>query len=61
MIGFDEQNMTIPENIDGVLVAVSLAQEIAIPVTVNFTVVNGTAMEGEGQLRKRKIVDLLFP
>ena len=42
--------MTVPENIGGILVAVSLAQEIAVPVTVNFTVVNGTAMEGEGQL-----------
>ena len=48
-IGFDEVDITVIENISIVLVPVSLVQEIAVPVTVDYTVVDGTAIEGEGQ------------
>ena len=49
MIGFDEVNITVSENVTDVLVSVTLAQEIAIPVTMDIVVANGTATDGEGQ------------
>jgi hypothetical protein len=50
-IGFDEVDITVIENISIVLVPVSLVQEIAVPVTVDYTVVDGTAIEGEDYVR----------
>ena len=43
-------NMTVDEDAGTINVPVTLAQEIAVPVTVDSALVNGTAMEGEGQL-----------
>ena len=48
VIGFDEVDITVSENVSNVLVSVTLEQEIATPVNVEIDVVNGTAMEGEG-------------
>ena len=48
MIGFDEVDITVSENVSNMLVSVTLVQEIATPVDVEFDVVNGTAMEGVG-------------
>ena len=42
-------DISVSENDTNVLVSVTLEQEIAIPVTVDIAVVNGTATEGEGQ------------
>ena len=41
--------MTVDEDSGTINVPVTLAQEIAVPVTVDFMIVSGTAMEGEGQ------------
>ena len=46
MIGFDEMDMTVDEDAGTINVPVTLAQEIAVPVTVDFMIVSGTAMEG---------------
>ena len=48
VIGFDEVDITVSENVSNVLVSVTLDQEIATPVNVEFDVVNGTAIEGVG-------------
>ena len=45
-IGFNEVDMTVDEDAGTINVPVSLAQEIAVPVTVDFMIVSGTAMEG---------------
>ena len=42
-------DMTVNEDAGTINVPVTLAQEIAVPVTVDIALVNGTAMEGEGQ------------
>ena len=46
MIGFNEMDMTVDEDAGTINVPVTLAQEIAVPVTVSFMIVSGTAMEG---------------
>ena len=46
MIGFDEVDMTVNEDAGTINVPVTVAQEIAVPVTVSFMIVGGTAMEG---------------
>ena len=48
MIGFEEVNINVNENVGNVVVPVTLAQMIAVPVIVDYAVVNGTAREGEG-------------
>ena len=49
VIGFDELDITVSENVSNVLVSVTLEQEIATPVNVEIDVVNGTAIEGVGK------------
>ena len=39
-------DMTVDENAGTINVPVTLAQEIAVPVTVGFMIASGTAMEG---------------
>ena len=48
MIGFEEISISVSENIGSVVIPVTLVQMIAVPVIVDYAVVNGTAKEGEG-------------
>ena len=45
-IGFDETTIRVLENIGSVNIPVSLAEQVAVPVTVDFQIMNGSAMEG---------------
>ena len=50
-IGFDDTTIRVPENIGRVNIPVSLVEQVTVPVTVDFQIMNGSAMEGfeEGQ------------
>ena len=48
VIGFEEISISVSENIGNVVIPVTLVQMIAVPVIVDYAVVNGTAREGEG-------------
>ena len=48
MVGFDQPMMTVSEDAGEISVVVRLDQEVAVPVTVNFDIVSGSAVEGEG-------------
>ena len=47
-VGFDVAAITVSEG-DKVGVAVTLQQDVAVPVTVDITAVSGTAVEQRGQ------------
>ena len=47
-VGFDATAMTVSEG-DGVAVAVTLQQDVAVPVTVDINAVSGTAVDQRGQ------------
>ena len=49
MVGFDEADRSVSESAGTIQVAVTLVQEVAVLVTVDVTVISGTAVEGEGQ------------
>lgn len=48
VIGFEEISISVSENIGSVVIPVTLVQMIAVPVIVDYAVVNRTAREGEG-------------
>ena len=45
-IGFVEAATTVSEGDGSINIPVSLGQEVAVPVTVSFQIISGTAMEG---------------
>ena len=53
MLGFDEADRSVNEDAGTIQVAVTLVQEIAVPVTVDVAVVSGTAVEGDGQYNNK--------
>ena len=49
VIGFDVAGLIVDESDGGVLVPVTVFQQIAATVSVDVDIVNGTAIEQEGQ------------
>ena len=45
-VGFDAADMIVPENVGSISVPVTLQQNVAVPVTVSFQIIPGTATEG---------------
>ena len=50
VIGFDIAGLIVDESDGGVLVPVTVFQQIASTVSVDVDIVNGTAIEQEGQI-----------
>ena len=50
VIGFDVAGLIVDESDGGVLVPVTVFQQIAATVSVDVDIVNGTAIEQEGQI-----------
>ena len=48
-VGFEAGTLTVSEDVGTIQVAVTLQQDVAIPVTVDIMAVNGTAVEQQGQ------------
>ena len=51
MVGFEDSDIEVSEDAGTILIPVTLTQEIAVSVSVDFSVMSGTAMQGpnEGQ------------
>ena len=48
-IGFEAGTLTVGEDVGTIRVAVTLQQDVAVPVTVGIVAVSGSAVEGQGQ------------